>query len=89
MTKKQRHQFYKKLLKNICEDPNTSYGLCLYVFKTVTIDVRFGRHLCDFPELCSKRPKRMYKYGVYWFPCTTKGWEKRIALVEQCIEETK
>jgi hypothetical protein len=42
------------------------------------------------PELYEKAPKKWKKnFFSYWFPTTYEGWEKRIAIIEQCIEETK
>ena len=90
MTKRQRHSCYKKLLKIVCKDPETSRGFCFYMR-----DLGFNTYNKEdfqnnFPELYSFKPKRMaYGFLDYWFPCNYKGWEKRIEILQKCIEMTK
>lgn len=38
------------------------------------------------PELAALEPEHK---GDYWYPTTYKGWEKRIALLEQVIDKLK
>ena len=92
MTKKQRHVFYKKLLKEVCKDPSTLFGLCFYIdrlpdyYIEIYNNKEFETHL---PELWGMKPKHKNTGNPdYWFHNTPDGWKKRIALIEQCIELT-
>lgn len=90
MTKKERLQFYKRLLKVVCDDPDVDFGFCYYIYN---ITLKSGNaKTCtnmeyNFPELWAKKPERIIFPSEYWFPRTSKGWEKRIALLEEVIHE--
>jgi hypothetical protein len=87
-TKKRRNSFYKKLLKVVCKDPCTDYGLCYYIGSLVTNCLPTwagGRIMQDLPELNKQKPKDC---GQYWYSRTPQGWRKRIACVEKAIELT-
>lgn len=90
MTKRERLRFYKRLLKVVCEDPSVGRGLCYYIYQ---ITFKSGNpRICSemkyiFPELYAKKPKKVKYYTEYWFSLTYKGWEKRIALLEEVIHE--
>lgn len=85
---RKRNKFYRKLLKAVCEDPSTDFGICYYALK-------LGEPLYpatyyfkeSFPELYELKPKKNFDRH-YWFARTSKGWEKRIALIEKAIEMT-
>lgn len=84
MTKKQRHQFYKKLLKLVCIDPAVDFGLCHYC-RLLGINVYCNMDKL-LPELYSFKPK--HTHSDYWFSRNAKGWEKRIEIIQKCIEMT-
>lgn len=81
-----RHEHYKIILREICKDPSVEHGLCYYIRN------KFGYYVWDlelqFPELYSLKPYGKIS-GELWFPSTSKGWEKRIKLIERCIEMTR
>lgn len=92
MTKRQRNSFYKKLLKEVCEDPYVGTGICYYLeylhhkiygYYPATWEIK---NL--FPELDKYKPKNKV-WAFFWFPCTYKGWEKRIDIIIKCIEDTE
>ena len=85
MTKQERHKFYKELLIYVCKDPKITYGLCTAIH--TASNWRHDMHSC--PEIQEQRPKDYGKHGLFWFPLTCKGWEKRIAIIEEAIELTK
>lgn len=88
-TKAQRHKFYKHLLEKVCNDPTTFYGLCYYI-STMGVYAYDSKYFRQYlPELWNLGPAKKHKESVYWFPNTPKGWQKRIALIEKCIELTK
>ena len=91
-TKKQRHTFYKRLLKRVCNDPRVVRGICNYLPEYSSID--------DFPELSKHKPAKgfgswqqdgdkPFYHGCYFAPCTYKGWETRIKWIVQAINDTK
>lgn len=84
LTKRQKHQIYIELLEKVCADPFLKIGMCYYS----------PVHLSFLPELYKHKPvdlwvKKGYKSIGYYAPCNKKGWEKRIAWIEQAIEDTK
>lgn len=91
--KEDRHIFYKSLLKQVCNDPDVRYGLCVAIHRNPfwrksifkSIAALKGKNSL-LPEIAKHRPRSRY---LYWFPTTYKGWEKRIAIIEQAIKETK
>ena len=90
MKKRERLSFYKRLLEVVCEDPSVDRGLCHYIYeitkkKGSAITSREMKR--ELPELWAKKPIRILFFLEYWFPVTHKGWEKRIALLEEVIHE--
>jgi|688.fasta_scaffold155143_3 hypothetical protein len=98
MTHKQRLSFYKELLKVVCDDPHTGYGFCYYITREMKSwyiknkvypicaydDDKFKKHL---PELYKMKPeKTYYNNPAYWFAPTPKGWQQRIDLLQQVID---
>lgn len=79
---------YKKLLKAVCDDPDTNKGFCFYIDRELDIwaydDYEFAMAL---PELWEKRPDVRYECGEYWFPLTPAGWKKRIKILEEVVEK--
>ena len=86
MTKAQRHQFYKDMMKAACEDTNVHYGFCTLIRNMGW----FYMELKDLRELYKMKPKKENLVNfVYWFHTTTDGWRKRLELLQKCIELTK
>lgn len=87
-----RDKFYKELLRRVCKDPDTNYGFCFYIKQMrewcETNNIEWDNPYYNLglvaPELYALKPKHK---GDYWYPCTPKGWEKRIALLEKIINE--
>jgi len=87
-----KNKFYKELLRRVCEDPYTGYGLCYYINK-MHLWCRDNNieWYCPYkylnavaPELWALKPNHNRDY---WFARNTKGWEKRIAILEKIINE--
>lgn len=93
LTKKQRNTVYKAMLKYAVEDEDVRYGFCkltirIYYSQLITSKLYFKYGgIFDFKELISFKPKTYTRYG-YWFDCTYEGWEKRIEILQKCIELT-
>jgi predicted HNH restriction endonuclease len=102
LTKLQRHTAYIILLeeaKGKLAGFDTSMGLCRLIADTLCVDDNgnytedaFNRSYFDvidnfFPELLAKEPFP-HEDPVYWFLINREGWQKRIELLKQCIEET-
>lgn len=79
-TKKKRLKFYKQLLKVVCEDPDTCVGMCFYIRRITKNEY----YINDFFELYERKPKGA---GIYWFPLDDKGWQKRIDIIYNIIQE--
>ena len=87
-TKKKRLKFYKQLLKVVCEDPDTCVGMCYYIGRIINVERYAGDELIkQFPELWKHKPKRMCYVAGYWFPLDDKGWQKRIDIIHNIIQE--
>lgn len=85
-TKKKRLKFYKELLKVVCEDPDTYVGMCYYISRIINVEMYDRDEIIkQFPELWKHRPK--IKSGGYWFPLDDKGWQKRIDIIHNIIQE--
>lgn len=96
MKKAQQHEFYKALLKIVCSDPSTDWGLCFYITKSEQLrSIKRVYAYCDadfkkqLPVLWKLKPKSASKKTGYWFKCDAEGWQKRINLVLEAIEQTK
>lgn len=93
LTKKQRNNIYKRMLEYAINDPRVNYGFCAlidYIFLTNTGNYEhiwwsISIEKDSLVELYNKKPE---SFWGYWFPLDTKGWKKRIKLLEECIEET-
>ncbi len=77
--KRQRHEIYKKLLKEISQLPSHTFygGLCTVLY--TKLKLRHGIYV--LPELMAQRPK---KYGLYWWK--PDNWTPRIKAVKKAIE---
>ena len=71
---------YKNLLKDVCNDPSVDYGFCHYLK---------GINIRDLEELYRFKPKTPNRSYPFWFPTTTKGWEKRIDILEKVIKSVE
>ena len=88
-----RLKFYRKLLKVVCEDPIVDYGYCAYLSEAYRrtfpgspfLGGIYNSGMENLPELIQYRPFGRYNCE-HWFPCTTKGWEKRISILEEIIK---
>lgn len=96
LTKKQRNRIYKRMLKYAINNPRFNYGLCGLIdytfwneskkdYKELWWKINIKED--SLAELCDKKPNSDKDYP-YWFPLDSKGWKKRIKLLEECIEET-
>lgn len=90
LTTEDRHAIYKKMLQAALKDPSVSYGFCYLHSQKARIFSKFK----DLKELISFQPTNYNPIvhidsSYYWFPCTTKGWEKRIEILLKCMELTK
>lgn len=90
LTRQQRHTAYIIMLEE-AERPSLSgfyrkyHGLC-YLFLAIFDSEDFYFHPMEtLPELYAKRPLPI---GSSWFDLNRAGWQKRIELLKQCIEET-
>lgn len=97
LTKKQRNSIYKRMLEYAINDPRVNYGLCGLIdytfwyenkkdYKKIWWKITIKED--SLIELFNKKPKDSLSWGFFWFPLDSKGWEKRIKLLEECIEET-
>jgi len=91
MNKKQL-AFYKELLRRVCKDPDTYIGFCYHIYdmydwflwkKMTPIDPY--RSSEGWKELYSRLPK--HSGNGYAFPRNSKGWEKRIQILHDLIQE--
>lgn len=86
-TKKKRLKFYKELLEVVCEDPDTCVGMCYYISRIINVETFDGDVIIkQFPELWKHKPKKIW-HGDYWFPLDGKGWQKRINIIHNVIQE--
>lgn len=78
---------YKKLLKAVCDDPDTDTGFCWYIkYEVGFCDAyNYDEFAYVLPELWAKKPKNTT--GRYWFPLTPAGWRKRIKILEEIIKK--
>ena len=99
-TKKQRHTIYKKLLKLVCADPDTSNGLCYYLkmlaredyyypFGVITVFPELNKYKPEYGFFSWQRDGEIPLGGSYFLPPTYKGWETRIKWIVQAIKDTK
>ena len=96
LTKQQRFTAYCIMLEESEElvkgDSNRQFfnggyisGLCDILGNIVGDDDMNILETIGLLELCEKKPKTD---GSYWFPDNEWGWQQRIELLKQCIEET-
>lgn len=89
LTKQQRHMAYMIMLAEAEGGEYSAYGFCRIISQCLdnsTYEPRLDDlELTDLPELWAKRPSC---YIDYWFPSNNEGWQSRISLLKQCIEET-
>ena len=81
-----RHKIYKLMLKRAINDPCVNYGFCFLLYTLFLDGITVDSDINSYPELMRFRPKG---YRGFWFPRTTKGWEKRIEILIKCIEMTR
>lgn len=88
LNKSQRYIAYILLAEEIEHNAPRARGICATSYCTFGIDIyelsEFRRY---FPELFRKKPKGKRK-NDYWFTEDAEGSKQRIALLEECIEET-
>ena len=85
-TKKKRLKFYKELLKMVCEDPDTCVGMCYYISRIINVQMYHRDEIIkQFPALWKHKPK--ITSGAHWFPLDDKGWQKRIDIIHNIIQE--
>jgi hypothetical protein len=96
LTKDQRHTAYIIMLaeaeNRIDELAEDGDGFCWLICDTFGIysnwdrqdDGMYGNNTKFFTELQKKKPKGKH----YWFDTDENGWNKRIELLNKCIEET-
>ena len=83
MTKKQRYDFYKKMLETLDGKPEYYFpGFCYLIWHITHTSSLFS----NLPELKSKMPKHS-KYTPHKFK--PHDWTKRRKILLKCIDETK
>jgi hypothetical protein len=102
LTKDQRHTAYIILLaeaEKVIERPYLPYyiGLCWLIKDTFGLyddgfynpdgSTEYGKAIKYFPELEKHRQSK--NKDDFWFPVDKSGWDKRISLLKQAIEETR
>lgn len=84
-----RHEIYKAALKQLLyqkeNEPWCFFGLCFLISKASNVPIGLVR-LEEYPELFAKKPKNTFS-EERWFPWSDP--EPRIAILKQCIKETK
>lgn len=99
LTKDERFTAYCIMLaeaENATESDYTSYygvtseGFCFMIY--AICEYRHGgvaqNNLMLLPELLKRMPKKKYSSSGVWFSVDKEGWQKRIELLKQCINET-
>lgn len=85
LTKAQRHELYKAVLK----ENDLSDGICIdlahFVRQSGYPNFYIDGISSTFPELMKHKP---IDAQVYWFPDTVNGKKQRIEVLKQCIRET-
>ena len=101
LTKDQRHTAYilmlaesEVVLKNLRMGKDTPYykggfirGICETICHIADLDSELLNTI-DFLGLYELRNKQPHNTNCYWFPSDVDGWQKRINLLKQCINET-
>lgn len=91
LTKDERFTAYCIMLAEAEENFFTAcmgFGFCGLVRFEFDIDNRIYDQkffYLLFPELFALKPNRI---GRFWFSTDSEGWQKRIELLKQCINET-
>lgn len=87
LTKDERYTAYCIMLEEAESGEYLSVGLCRLMYE-VFDSIKYYNYAVlkeEFPELALKRPS---KASIMWFPSGQSGWDSRIAIIKQCIEET-
>lgn len=93
LTKSERHTAYIIMLAEAEERDSfiCAYGFCRMLSSLFRFTELGGVGYCEqtelLDELHAKQPARLGYLGE-WFPHNNSGWQKRIELLKQCIEET-
>lgn len=93
LNRQQRHMAYMIMLAEAEAGTPLGSGFCyLFTGRLFGYCITKDYYIYDraifkklLPELFAKRPKQK---TIYWFPYNKNGWQKRIRLLKQCINET-
>lgn len=96
LTKKIKHKIYTETLVSLTKEfnkkiysDNWHYGLCRHMKLVSDIDLPNAYHSMNkYKEVFKHKPDGKDKYD-YWFNQDLEGYNKRIAILKQAIEETK
>ena len=90
LTKEQRHECYKYGLKRF--NQGGAFAICLELDESLIsifdIELNFSTLPESFPELLAHKPSNK-DMGELWWQLDKTGREKRIEVLESCIEQTK
>ena len=90
LTKEQRHECYEKALKWFKQ--GSGYAICIglddVLFNEFNIEIDFKTLPESFPELLAHKPSNK-DMGELWWQLDKTGREKRIEVLESCVEQTK
>lgn len=90
-TKTKRNIIYKMMLNKVLDNSfykmngYVGYGFCALLCCVLDETETNGVYFRDMKELYNYRPIVYYNF---WFPLNKEGWDKRIKILEKCIEET-
>lgn len=93
LTIKQKHNIYKAALEEFYSD-DAFCGFMCFCIKLALLhknDIRITDEEFKilFPEFMSFKPKRLYCKNVWFNTGSKQGYNKRIKILEACIEMTK
>jgi hypothetical protein len=95
LTKEQRNQIYKTILRTFLRDRryNYDYGICVYLVFELKYHCKhddskkFSETIfIHFPEFARKKPFWRRRDRFWW---NIKNVKSRVKALEECIEETK
>lgn len=97
LTKKQRLELYKNMLKGMNKRKNYHFGLCELVYSVQDFQiiadcenqilVHKKARISELPEIWNRKPKKMYSKSLWFNPSSWYGQYKRKQIIKQAIRE--